>query len=162
MFTHFVKRSNLSNPIFKRALAQYFSFLLLVFLSFNSSAAVEVLDPYVRAMPSSAVNSGAFMLLKNDSDTSVKLLSAHSDAAKVVELHTHIKEDGMMKMRQVHAIEIKANGQTELKPGGLHIMLMGLTKPLVVGESVKLVLKFNNGSVQELFLPVKNIMVKHH
>lgn len=137
--------------------------LFLLFSSYSVLANVVVEQPYVRAMPSSAVNSAAFMVLSNHSEQSLKLLSATSPVAKVVELHTHKMENGVMKMRQIPFIEIPARGKTTLAPGGLHIMLMGLLKPVNEGDEVKLELSFSDGSVQSIQVAVKKVMhmMKH-
>jgi copper(I)-binding protein len=68
---------------------------------------------------------------------------------------------GVMRMRQVDAIDIAGHGSTELKPGGLHVMLFGLKQPLREGMHIKVDLRFNNGDTQFLNVPVKNLMAQH-
>ncbi|MEZ8096585.1 copper chaperone PCu(A)C [Photobacterium swingsii] len=133
-----------------------FSSLLLA--SATASADVMIHDAYARATPPNAVNSAIFMHLMNKDDTSRQIIDAQSNAANVVELHNHIMADGMMQMRKVDSIAIPANGMAELKPGGMHIMLLGLKDSLQEGESVKLTLKFANGETKELSIPVKKVM----
>ncbi|WP_325894582.1 copper chaperone PCu(A)C [Grimontia sp. NTOU-MAR1] len=127
-------------------------------VSFSSFAAVEVSKPYARATPPHAPNSAAFMMLKNSGDESVSLVKAATPVAKKVELHTHTMDGGMMKMRQVENIEIPANGMSELKPGGLHIMLFGLQNPLKEGETLTLTLSFSDGTKVTKNIPVKKVM----
>ena len=136
------------------------SALFLMVLSPTALAQIELESAYVRAMPSSAPNSGAFMVIHNSSDEQVKLIGAQSSIANKVELHTHKLEDGMMKMRQVEFIAVPKNGKTELKPGGLHIMLIGLKRPVTVGEQVELSLQFDDGTSLTKLLPIKKIAVK--
>jgi copper(I)-binding protein len=57
-------------------------------------------------------------------------------------LHTTIKEGDVMRMRQVQSIDVPAGGSTELRPGGLHVMLIGLAQPLVQGTKIPLTLSF--------------------
>jgi copper(I)-binding protein len=135
-------------------------FLLLALLSVSTLFAsnIEVKDAYVRATPPGLPNSAAFMSVENKTDMSVALVKATSDVSKVVELHTHSMKDGVMKMYQVPKIDIPANGETTLKPGGFHVMLIGLHKPLKVGEEVTITLEFSNGENKTITIPVKTVM----
>jgi len=120
--------------------------------------AVIVTDPYVRAMPPGQKVTGAFLSLKNDGDSNRSLVRAESDAAKNVELHEHVHKDGMMQMREVEKIDIAKGSTTALKPGGLHIMMIGLTRALNVGDIVDIKLIFDDGSEQVVKAPVKKIL----
>jgi copper(I)-binding protein len=111
---------------------------------------VSVQDPYVRLAPPNAPATGAFMVLKNNGDKDVKVLKADNPTSKATELHTHLNEGGVMKMRPVAAIEIKAKGQAELKPGGLHIMLIDLKVPMKEGDVVPITLSFDDGSSKQV------------
>ena len=113
--------------------------------------------PYVRLAPPGAAATGAFMRIENTGATDRQLIKAESPAAKTVELHTHINEGGMMKMRAVPFIAIKAGGQTELKPGSYHVMLIGLTQPLKDGDPVAITLTFDDGSQQRISAPARPI-----
>ncbi|MBS1229999.1 MAG: periplasmic copper chaperone [Proteobacteria bacterium] len=126
-------------------------------LSFAADGALRIDDPYVRLVPPNAPASAAFMVISNSGSTERQLLKAQSPAAKSVELHTHINDHGVMKMRQVDRIAIKANGQTELKPGSYHIMLIDLAQALNEGDSVPLTLSFDDGSTQQISAPVRRI-----
>ncbi|NEX16398.1 MAG: hypothetical protein C1943_07165 [Halochromatium sp.] len=118
---------------------------------------ISIEDAYVRAVPPGQTNSAAFMTLTNQGNQDRALLAAESDAAEVVELHTHRMEDGMMRMRQVEQIDLPVGEVVTLAPGGLHLMLIGLTKTLAPGDQIDLTLGFDNGSQQSLSLPVKRI-----
>lgn len=119
-------------------------------------------DAYVRAVPPGQPNSAAFMQLKNTDSQAHALVKATSDVAKVVELHTHTNEGGVMKMRQVEKIDLPAGKTVALKPGSFHIMLIGLKKPLKVGESVDLNLSFEDGSTLKTFAPVQEVSAPMH
>ena len=135
------------------------SILALTLISASSYAvgSVTVMHPYARAVASGHPNSAAFMVLKNDSDQDRALVKSHSNISKVVELHTHKKEGGMMRMRQVDKIIIKAGSKTVLQPGGLHVMFIGLKQELKVGNSVDLELEFDNGETIKLIAPIKMV-----
>jgi len=118
---------------------------------------VEVSGIYVREVPPNMPNSAAFMELKNLTDKPIALISAASGAANTVELHEHVNVDGMMQMRQIPKIDIPANGTTSLQPGGLHVMLIGLTQKLKAGENVSITLNFSDGESITLDAPVKQV-----
>jgi copper(I)-binding protein len=116
---------------------------------------IAVVDPYVRMVPPGAMATAAFMVLKNAGDKDVKLVKAESSAAKITELHTHLNEGGVMKMRQVPAIAIKAKGEATLQPGGLHVMMIDLKAPLKEGDKVAVTLGFDDGSSKKIEAPIR-------
>jgi periplasmic copper chaperone A len=117
-------------------------------------------DAQVRAVPPASPASAAFMTLRNPGEEDVILVDAGSAAAEVMELHNHVDVDGVMQMRKVPEIVVPAGGSTSLAPGGLHLMLIGLTAPLEEGEPVEIELIFESGESQRLEAPVKRIMVE--
>ncbi|WP_323906553.1 copper chaperone PCu(A)C [Aeromonas veronii] len=138
--------------MFKRA----FYSLLVLGMAAPALAKVEAVDGYVRLLPPGSPNTAAFMVLKNDADQPVKLVAAASAAAGRAELHTHLHENGVMKMRQVENIEIPAKGEAVLKPGSLHIMLFEVGT-LSEQTPFPLTLTMDDGQKLELSLPVKPI-----
>ena len=122
-----------------------------------SADAITVVDPYVRLTPPGQTTSAAFLVLKNGGSADVRLVRAESPAAKTVELHSHKHEDGVMKMRPVKEIEVKAQGEAALQPGGYHVMLIGINKPLKEGDKVPLTLGFEDGSKKQVEAPVRRI-----
>jgi periplasmic copper chaperone A len=119
---------------------------------------VSVENPYVRLVPPSAQTTGAFMVIRNNGDKDVKVLKADNPASKVTELHTHLNEGGVMKMRQVPGIDIKAKGEAILQPGGLHVMLIDLKAPLKEGDVVPITLNFDDGSSKKVEAKVQKIV----
>ncbi len=107
---------------------------------------VEVVSPYVRVAPPGAKATGAFMTLKNLGDNEVKLVKAGSTVANVTELHNHINDNGVMRMRQVPEIVVPAKGETLLKPGSYHVMLIDMKAPMKEGDQVAITLGFADGS----------------
>ena len=143
---------------------------LSMFTAFTSQLAIaaqadniDVSNPFAREVPPGAPASASFMTIQNSSNEAIKITSADSEVAKIVELHTHTNDNGVMRMRQIPFIEVPARGTTELKPGGLHIMLIGPHQPLKKGQEVTVTLKFEDGSNKEIKMPVKSIMgmMKH-
>lgn len=130
---------------------------------------VAVQDPYVRLAPPGAPATGAFMVIKNGGDKDVKVVKADNPASKVTEMHNHINDNGVMKMRPVAAIDIKAKGEAVLKPGGLHIMLIDLKTAMKEGDTVPITLGFDDGSskivdakVVRPSVPAPAAMEHHH
>ena len=125
---------------------------LLVVMSMAVLAAelptVQVEYPWARPTPQTVTNGAAYLTLVNQGKQVDRLLSATGDVAGTIELHTHVEEGGVMKMRPVEAIEVKPGEPVVFRPGGLHIMLVNLKQPLVEGQTFKLLLNFERaGSI---------------
>lgn len=116
---------------------------------------ISVVDPYVRMAPPGTKTTGAFMALKNAGDKEAKLVTAASPAANVTELHNHINDGGVMRMRQVKEIAVPAKGEVALKPGSYHVMLIDMKAPLKEGDHVVITLGFADGSSKEVHAPVR-------
>jgi copper(I)-binding protein len=123
---------------------------------------VSIDNPYARAVPEGQPNSAAFMTLRNTGSRDIAIVEARSDIAHAVELHTHRKEGGMMRMRRIMQIDIKAGTETVLQPGGLHIMFIGLKQGLPAGSMLALEIVFSDGSSQKLEVPVKAVAGMMH
>lgn len=121
---------------------------------------VRAIDPYVRAVPPGQTISAAFMQLDNNSDVIRTIVNASSPVCKIVELHSHVHENGMMKMRRLDSLELAANDKTVLRPGGLHIMLIGLHEQLKLDQKIPLTLEFSDGSSKTITAPVRKIMMQ--
>ena len=107
-----------------------------------AGGSLSVQDAWVRLSPQVADAAAGYMRLQGGA-TDDALLSVSSDIAKTVELHeSKMDSNNMMSMSPVESIPVPANGTAELKPGGYHVMFMGLTRGLKPGDSVALTLKF--------------------
>jgi len=145
-----------------RSLSPLLAAALLASLSMATQGAeMAIGDPYARAVPPGQPNSAVFMTLENRSDQDQVLVAAESDVSEIVELHTHIEEGGMMRMRQVEKIEVPANETVTLQPGGLHVMLIGLQQALEPGQTIDLTLVFEDGSRMPVQAPVRRIEMQH-
>lgn len=129
-------------------------------LAGSAAESISANEPYVRMVPPGMTVSGAFMVLKNADNKDHKLVKAESPVAKAAELHTHINQGGVMKMRPVKGIEIKAKGEAVLKPGSLHVMLIGLKQDLKEGDNVAITLTFEDGSSKKVEAPVRKIQTE--
>jgi len=101
---------------------------------------VSVKDAWIRGTVQGQNATGAFMELTGKSNA--RLVAAASPAAKNVEVHNMKVENGVMKMFPVDGIDLPVGKPVKLAPGGYHVMLMGLQKPLNAGDKVPLQLTF--------------------
>lgn len=125
-------------------------------------ADVEIDEAYARASIPNVPNSAAFFVIKNNSDKDIAITSANSDIAEKNELHTHIKENEMMKMMKIEKLVVPAKSSLELKSGGDHVMLMGLKKELKAGDEISLELSFSDGDKKSIKVPVKDLASTMH
>ncbi len=106
---------------------------------------IGVENVWARASAGAARNGAAFMIIENRAATDDALVAAHARVSDTVELHTHIDDGGVMRMRKVDRIPVPAGGRVALRPGGLHVMFIGLKAPLAEGERFDLALDFETG-----------------
>ena len=99
----------------------------------------------------------AYLTVRNGGDADDRLIGVASEVADRAELHGSKMQDGVMRMRPVEAVEVPAHGQAALKPGGLHVMLIGLKAPLEEGGSFALTLTFENAGEVEVVTTIEDI-----
>ncbi len=105
-----------------------------------TKSTIEIVAPWTRA--SAGMTGAGYMTLRNTGEAADRLVAASTPAAGRAELHTMTMDGDVMRMRRVEAIEIPPGGSTELRPGGLHVMLFGLKQPLKEGDRFPLTLRF--------------------
>lgn len=116
-------------------------------------AQVTVKDPWVRATVSQQKATGAFMQISAAQDT--RLVEARSPIAGAVEIHEMKMENNVMKMRAVAGIDVPAGKGVELKPGGYHVMLLGLKEQVKEGATVPVTLVFEGKDKKRESVEVK-------
>lgn len=99
--------------------------------------------------------SAAYVTLVNPTDQAIQVNAISSDVAENTEFHTMKMEGSKMVMRQLEDVSIPAQGELVLRPGGDHIMLMQLHKPLQLGDQVNMTLELSNGESFSMTVPVK-------
>jgi len=143
----------------KSLLAFAVSLLLASVVPWAPSAAqnkaVEVDNAWARATPGKAETGAAYVTLKAASAD--RLIGAATPVAKKAELHTMTMEDGVMKMRPLTGIDLPAGQAVTLKPGAMHIMLLGLTAPLHAGQSFPVTLQFEKAGTETVNVSVEQI-----
>jgi copper(I)-binding protein len=126
---------------------------LILFAACAAQAQVQVDKPWARATVPGAKVAGGYMLIRNQGAAGDRLVGASSPVAAAVELHVHINDNGVMKMREVRGYDVPAKGSFELKPGGAHLMFMDIKRPFKEGERLPVKLKFEKaGEVNAEFL----------
>ena len=128
---------------------------LLLFGPQAKAADIDVVTPFMRAAPVAGGNGAAFLVLNNHGADD-RLIGTESDVAKTVELHTHIKDGDVYRMRKVDGIAVPMNATVALKPGGDHIMFIGLYAPLKEGAKVPLTLIFEKAGKIMIEVPVQS------
>jgi len=131
-----------------------------LFLAATTSTAfagnIEVTDAWARASAKMARAGAAFLTIKNTGGAD-RLIAAKSGVSKKTQLHTHIKDGEIMKMRHIEAISVPASGMAMLKPGGDHVMFMGLSSPFKEGSKFPLTLVFEKAGEVTTHVMVKGV-----
>lgn len=108
----------------------------------SEAQTMDITQVWSRAMPPSAPTGAVYFNLRNPTGQADRLTGAHTTRAERAELHTHVHEGDMMRMEQVEAVDVPAEGQVEFEPGGHHVMLFKLSEPLAAGDHFPLTLIF--------------------
>ena len=152
------------NPTVKRIV---FVALILSLLALTVGACggekkpdIKISGVWARQSPMAATNGAAYMVIENKGRMDDALIGADANVSDVVEIHEMvIDENNVMHMKPVEGqrLVIPAKGKVELKPGGYHIMFIGLKQPLKEGEVIDLTLKFEKSGIMKVQAPVKKM-----
>lgn len=104
--------------------------------------AITVEHPLVRASLGRAPNTAGYFVIRNSGKAADRLVGASCSCAARVELHAHTVSDGVASMQPVTSVTAPAGGSAVFAPQGLHLMIMGVRKPLAAGTMVDLTLRF--------------------
>ena len=119
------------------------------------AGSLTILHPYARATAPSQPTGGGYLSIVNKGADD-RLVSASSPRARSVQLHSMRMEGDVMHMREVDAIELPAGKTVELKPGGFHLMLVGLKAPLTAGQTFALKLVFEKAGAVSVDVKVES------
>jgi copper(I)-binding protein len=122
---------------------------------------ITIKEPWARATVGAGAGA-AFFAIDNAGATPDRLVGASSPVSKTTELHTHIRDGEVMRMRQIDAIDVPAKATTTLQPGGLHIMFMQMAEPLAAGGSFPLTLRFAEAGEVTVTVQVKDVAAMGH
>jgi copper(I)-binding protein len=144
--------------VFRRlALVALFGVLALPAFAYDYRlGAIEIGQPWARATPPTAESGGGFLVLTNTGTTPDRLIAVKSPAADKVEIHEMKMDGNIMRMRELEkGIEIPPGATVELKPGGFHVMFMGLKAPFAKDAKVPATLVFEKAGSIDVELMVQ-------
>ena len=118
---------------------------------------ITVLSPWARATPGGATVAGAFLEIRAAPGADDRLVTVRSAVSPTIELHDHVSDGGVMKMRRVDAIPVSGTTPVVLKPGGLHIMMFNITAPLKEGDAVDFTLVFEKAGEMKISAKVLKV-----
>lgn len=122
----------------------------------TAASPIAVSGPWARAGAPAARAGAAFMSIANNGTEPDRLVAAETPVADKAELHTHLMDNGVMRMRPVDAIEITPGEPAVLAPGGMHVMLIGLKQPLTEGSRFPITLRFAKAGTLTVEVPVQS------
>lgn len=138
-------------------MTRFFIAVFLVCASLTAQANVEITDAWARATPPGQEVGAAYMNLK--SKRAAKLIGASCSIADSVEIHEMSMKNGVMKMRMLQVMPLPAGKTVKLEPGGFHLMLIDLKKPLTAGDTIEIELSVKDAKGktgrQKISVPVK-------
>jgi copper(I)-binding protein len=117
---------------------------------------IQLRDPWVRPTPPGADVAAGYVEIRNSGKEADRLVAASSPAAARVELHVTSREGGVMKMREAPGFETPPRKLLSLKPNGPHLMLVGLKQPLLKGQHIPLLLRFERAGEVRVELEVRS------
>ena len=129
-------------------------FLLALPASAQPAGELTITRPWTRAAGQNGTGAG-FLGIGNAGRAADRLIGASAPIARVTEIHTHVREGDILRMRPVEAIEIPAGQTVTLQPGGFHLMLIGLKEPLIQGQAVPVTLRFERVGEVPVMLAVQ-------
>jgi len=126
---------------------------LLALLASPALAQIEIENAWTRATPPGAKTAAGYMTIRSKSSSPDHLIGAASPLAARVEMHVHLHDGAVMRMRPVERYELPANGSLELKPGVAHLMFVDIKRPFKEGEKIPVVLRFEHaGEMKVVFI----------
>jgi len=135
--------------------------LLVALLALSTASAadpgIKVEKAWARATPASATTAVVYLTVANSGAAADRLTEVSTPVAASADMHLMAMEGNVMQMRDVDAVDVKPGDRISFKPGGLHIMLMNLKRPLQKGERFALSLVFEKAGridVDVLVLPI--------
>jgi periplasmic copper chaperone A len=118
---------------------------------------ITVEHPWARATPGGAMTGAAYMTLINSGDTADQLLGATTPVAEKVQFHKETEENGVARMREMHAVDLEPGTKIIFKPGEMHMMIVGLKQPLTEGQAFQLTLQFEKADDIEVTVPIEKV-----
>lgn len=122
---------------------------------------LTISDPWSRATPKGAQTAIGYMTIRNNGTSPERLIGGSIEVAAQFQLHSMKMEGDVAKMNELHSVEIKPGQSIEFKPGGSHVMFVGLKRQLAKGEHIKGTLVFEHAGTVPVEYNVEGIGAKH-
>jgi len=140
---------------FSAAFAAVLLTVLFAGAALAQNGEVQITDAWARATPGGAQAAAAYVTL--EAPAGDRLTGVSTPAAHKADIHEMSMDNGVMKMRPVDGVDLPPGQKVTLKPGGYHIMLTGLAKPLVEGQSFPLTLDFAKAGERQVTVAVQKV-----
>jgi periplasmic copper chaperone A len=122
-----------------------------------SAGGLQIVGPWARATPKGSTVSAGYLTITNKGQETDRLIGGSLLSASRFEVHTTVTENGVARMRQVTSLEIKPGETVELRPGGMHVMFMGLKQPMTSGQTIKGTLVFEKAGTVAIEFAVQGV-----
>ncbi|MCP4185846.1 MAG: copper chaperone PCu(A)C [Hyphomicrobiales bacterium] len=146
-----------NNAVLYAFILTLFAFLIIPVHS-HAADKVEISKVWLRATPPSAMAAGGYLVITNNTDSDDTLVGVEFSQAGKSEIHEMKMKDGVMEMRPLkQGIKIPAGETVTLKPGGFHLMFMGMKRQLKDGQNYRVKLTFTHSGAMEIDFPVLSV-----
>ena len=130
---------------------------LLAISQMAKANGIDILEPYARATIGSAKTGVVYLRLANRTAEADRLRAVSTDISDRAALHVHVMKNDVMSMEEIACLELAAGAEVELAPGGLHVMLIGLSRALRQGDRFPLRFTFDRAGEISVDVPVKSL-----
>lgn len=120
----------------------------------TDSPEITVTGQWARQSPMATDMGAAYMTVESNAEDELIGASVDMSVAMMTEVHETVSVDGGMKMQEVASIKVSPDQAIVMEPGGFHVMLMGLVKPLEIGQTIQVTLKFSKSGDKVIDVPV--------
>jgi copper(I)-binding protein len=110
--------------------------------------------PWIRAMPPMAMTTAGYVEIHNSSYVADKLLKVWSSEVESIEIHQTKQDGNMLKMLPADNTSVPPKGKLVMQPGGYHLMMMGIKKPLIENEIIKVSFEFETAGIIDMNFPI--------
>ncbi|RTM14179.1 MAG: copper chaperone PCu(A)C [Bradyrhizobiaceae bacterium] len=128
----------------------------------SAAGGVVIEQPWARATPGGAKTGAAYMTVKNSGVSPDRLVSATTSVADKVQFHEERGENGVSRMQEVASVNAEPGAQIVFKPGGMHMMMVGLKQPLKEGQTFQMTLQFEKAGSIAVAVPVGKVGAMEH
>jgi len=134
-----------SGTLFKNSLSALAAALMSAAVWAGEAPDLVIEDAWIRALPPTVKNTAGYLSVTNNTDSVQAVVAARSEIADKVELHTTVREDGMVRMQKLPGVPLAVGETVAFAPGGAHLMLLGLAYAPAPGDNIEICLILASG-----------------